>query len=259
MSLKNLNSQYDPETTDVFEGLISVRAVLNGIEDGICNRKIRRVLFSENRIRGNGKLLGFLKARSFVCGYSLDTVPDSVINEYANGSSHGGILMLTDKRKYPVFFENVSENGFYVLLDGIEDPYNLGYSIRSVYAAGADGIILPRHSPMVSAGIVCRSSAGASELMPIVTSEPLAVIAGLHEKGYRLVLSDMDAPAPAHLSDLKKPLILAVGGEKRGFGKRIKELADLTVRIDYGRKASIALSAASASAILAFEVTKQNL
>ena len=69
----------------------------------------------------------------------------------------------------------------------------------------------------------------------------------------------MDAPAPAHLSDLKKPLILAVGGEKRGFSKALTELSDLTVRLDYGRDFPMALSAASAAAILAFEVTKQNI
>lgn len=258
MSQKTFTPEYDLRHTDVFEGMVSIRSVLDGVCSGISKRKIRQVLFAESHIKGNGKLLGFLKARSFVCGYTLETVPDEIIKKYTSGNSHGGIIMLADKREYPEHFENVPGKGFYVLLDGIEDPYNLGYSIRSLYAAGADGILLPKHSPMSSAGTVCRSSAGASELIPIVSCDTAEEALRLRSFGYRLVLSDMNAPAPAHLSDLTKPLILAVGGEKRGFGKRLTALADLTVRLDYARDFPMALSAASASAILSFEVAKQN-
>ncbi len=242
---------------DIFEGMVSVRAVFDGIERSVTDRKLKRLLFSESRVKGNGKLLGFLKARSFVYGYSLDVVPDSEIDALALGSSHGGVLLTSEKR---IFQSSISpvENGFYVLLEGIEDPYNLGYAIRSAYAAGADGIILPSRNAMQSAGIVCRSSAGASEQIPIYCGDLPELVSSLRSKGYRLVCADMDAPAPAHLSDLKKPLVLAVGGEKRGFDKKLFELSDLTVRLDYGRDFPMALSAASAAAILSFEVTKQN-
>lgn len=250
-------SQIVIQDRDVFEGMVSVRSVFEAKENGISDRKIERVLFSAERVKGNGKLLGFLKARSFSYGYSLDVVPESELNAFTSGSSHGGVVMICQKREYP---ENATakENGFTVLLEGIEDPYNLGYAIRSVYAAGADAVLLPKRSPIVSAGIVCRSSAGASELIEIVCGDIESNIRYLKEKGYRFVLADMDAPAPAHLSDLSKPLILGVGGEKRGFSKSVTSLADLTVRLDYGRDFPMALSAASASAILAFEVTKQN-
>ncbi len=243
---------------DVFEGMVSIRSVFEGIDSGASDRKILTVLFDESNVKGNGKLLGFLKARSFVYGYELKNVPCEVIDSYTSGTSHGGVIMLTEKRKFPNKLENPRNNGFYVILDGIEDPYNLGYAMRSVYAAGADGVILPRRNAMVSAGIVCRSSAGASELMQIVCGDEVDTVKALKQEGYRLVCADMDAPAPAHLSDLKKPIILAVGGEKRGFSKALTELADLTVRLDYGRDFPMALSAASAAAILAFEVTKQN-
>lgn len=250
-------SQIVIQDRDVFEGMISVRAVFEAKENGISNRKIERVLFSAERVKGNGKLLGFLKARSFVYGYSLEVVPEEKLNEFTSGTSHGGVVMICEKRPYRETAPIV-KNGFAVLLEGIEDPYNLGYAIRSVYAAGADMILLPKRSPIVSAGIVCRSSAGASELTEIVCGDVESNVHLLKENGYRFVLADMEAPAPAHLSDLSKPLILGVGGEKRGFSKGVTALADLTVRLDYGRDFPMALSAASASAILAFEVTKQN-
>jgi 23S rRNA (guanosine2251-2'-O)-methyltransferase len=258
MQQKNAKNTAACENIDVFEGMVSIRSVFAGIDNGVCNRKIISVLFDESNVKGNGKLLGFLKARSFVYGYELKTVPPSEIEGYATGTSHGGVIMLTQKRVYPETVDQVKENGFFVLLEGIEDPYNLGYAIRSVYAAGADGVILPKRNAMLSAGTVCRSSAGASELINVICGDEVETVKSLKSCGYRLVLADMDAPAPAHLSNLKKPLILAVGGEKRGFSKALTALTDLTVKLEYGRDFPMALSAASASAILAFEVTKQN-
>ena len=247
------------EDIDVFEGMVSIRSVFEGKDAGANDRKILKVLFSEDSLKGNGKLLGFLKARSFVYGYELLTVPKHEIEYYTTGKTHGGVIMLCEKRKYSSRVEAPKKDGFYVLLDGIEDPYNLGYAIRSVYASGADGVILPKHSPIISAGTVCRASAGASELIEIVCGDEETIVGELKTASYRLVCADMLAPAPAHKSDLKKPIILAVGGERRGFSKALTDIADITVRLDYGRDFKMALSAASAAAILAFEVTKQNL
>jgi len=258
MQYKDATSPIFSDDIDVFEGMISIRSVFQGIDEGVNNRKIIKVLFANSHIRGNGKLLGFLKARSFVYGYSLEAVDDSELERYASGNSHGGVIMLCEKRIYGESFASTPLEGFYILMEGIEDPYNLGYAIRSAYAAGADGIILPKRSPLISAGIVARSSAGASEMTEIICCSDYSCIKNLKNIGYRLVCADMDASQPAHLSNLRKPLVLAVGGEKRGFSKNLTELADTTVRLDYGRKFDMALSAASAAAILSFEVTKQN-
>ena len=254
-STKNVTKENE---LDVFEGMVSIRAVFEGKENGSCDRRLVSVLFAEDNVKGNGKLLGFLKARSFAYGYELKTVPREELEKYTSGTTHGGVILLSEKRAYKSIPEVIKDNGFYVYLEGIEDPFNLGYAIRSVYAAGADGVILPKHNAMTSAGTVCRSSAGASELIDVYIGDELNAVKTLKSKGYRLVCADMDAPAPAHLSDLKKPIILAVGGEKRGFSKALTEMSDLTVKLEYGRDFKMALSAASASAVLAFEVTQQN-
>ncbi len=257
MQVNNDKKQVDfSHDMDIFEGMVSVRAVFDGIDSGVSDRQLSRLLFAESHVKGNGKLLGFLKARSFVYGYSLEVVPDPEIDELALGTSHGGVLLISGKRSFSEGLKP-KKRGFYILLEGVEDPYNLGYAIRSAYAAGADGIILPERNVMSSAGIVCRSSAGASEMLPIFCGDVLQTVCELRSHGYRLVCADMGAPAPAHLSDLSKPIILAVGGEKRGFDKKLLAMSDLTVRLDYGRAFPMALSAASACAILAFEVTKQ--
>lgn len=72
------------------------------------------------------------------------------------------------------------------MLEGIEDPYNFDYALRSLYAAGADGIILSERNWMTAAGIVCRASAGASELIPLYLcgNDPAGV---MKAAGYRVV------------------------------------------------------------------------
>ena len=243
---------------DVFEGIVSVRSVFSGIDKGVCDRKILEILFCEENIKGNGRLLGFLKARSFVYGYQLRTVPKAVIESYADGSSHGGLIMLCGKRIFKNRLANPKDNGFYIYLEGIEDPFNLGFAIRSAYAAVADAVLLSPHNPLSSAGIVCRSSAGASELSEIVICSDSEALKELKRLSYKFVCSDKDAPVSAFDADLSKPICLAIGGEKRGLSSLCTVLADFSVSLPYGSDFPMALSAASSAAVLSFEVLRQN-
>lgn len=244
--------------SNLFEGMVSVRAVFESIDSGKSNRKIEKILFAEENIKKNGKLLGFLKARSYQYGYELDTVPMSEIDALSTGSSHGGVIMLTTERAYAALPENPPKKGFYAVLDGIEDPYNFGYAVRSLYAAGVTGILLPKRNWTSAAGVVCRASAGASELIDIYSGELTEMIAHLRAHGYRFAVAEADADKTVYDAELTYPLILAVGGEKRGFSKSISELADVTVSLPYGRDFPMALSAASAATVLAFEAARQN-
>ena len=78
------------------------------------------------------------------------------------------------------------------------------------------------------------------------------------EKGYKIICADIKNSISVYDADLKKPILLIVGGEKRGISSAILSQADQIVRIDYGRKFDSALSAASASTILAFEIFRNN-
>ena len=149
----------------------------------------------------------------------------------------------------------IKENGFYVVLEGIEDPYNFGYALRSLYAAGVDGVILTPRNWMSAAGVVCRSSAGASEMLPMVLAD--AGLEFFREKGYKIVCADIENSVSVYEADLSRPLLLVVGGEKRGISRSVLDIADTVVRLDYGRDFPAALSAASAASIIAFEVYRQ--
>ena len=238
----------------IFEGMTSISAVINS-DNG---RKIKRVLYDKERAEKLGKALLFLRHRSEEQGFEMTETDAETLDKMTVGSSHGGIIAeCTDRQISVISNENIAENGFYVYIEGIEDPYNFGYALRSLYAAGADGVILPERNWMSAAGVVCRSSAGASEYLSLYTaSEGLC---GLFKtKGYRGFWADTKNAVSVYDTDCRKPLLLVVGGEKRGITKKMLESADKTVMIDYGRDFGASLSAASAAAVLGFEIMRQN-
>ena len=251
---------------EIFSGLISVRAVLAGADSGVSGRRIERIVFADEWLSFHGregeekrKLLGYLKAMSAKLGFSLDHAPKQMIEEMTGDASCGGIAAFCEKRTLGSLASDRDKltGGFYLLLQGVEDPYNLGHAIRSAYAAGADGILLPEKNCMTSAGIVCRASAGASERIPLFTFRE-GDCAVFKAAGYRIVCADGGKDAQnAVLSDLSLPLLLVIGGEKRGISRDVMAAADLTVKIVYGRDFPLALSADSASAVLCFEVLRQ--
>ena len=243
----------------VFEGMTSIRAVLDNLKEERENaRKIKKILIDNEKIKSKSKEIGYLKKMSELFDFQIDFVSNDEISSYTVGASHGGIIAFCDERSYDkISDKNIIDNGFYVMIEGIEDPYNFGYALRSIYASGADGIILSERNWLSAAGVVCRSSAGASERLNVYIANEDFVEA-FKSKGYKVVCADIKNSISVYDADLKKPILLIVGGEKRGISSSILNKADQIVRIDYGRRFDAALSAASASTILAFEIFKNN-
>ena len=150
----------------VFEGMTSIRAIIKSIDGGISDRKIEKILFDKGKMQKISKEVGYFKAVSSKYGFELVETNSDDLEKITFGTSHGGIVAVTSDRTIPKITEETSlpEKGFFAMIQGIEDPYNFGYALRSLYAVGADGIILPPRNWMSAAGVVCRSSAGASEL-----------------------------------------------------------------------------------------------
>ncbi len=247
------------QSSTVFEGMTSIRAVLDNLKENKINaRKIEKILIDSERLISKAKEIGYLKKMAELFDFEIEISNKEIIDTYAVGTSHGGIIAFCKEKTYEsLSCEKIVKNGFYVMIEGIEDPYNFGYALRSIYASGADGIILSERNWLSAAGVVCRSSAGASEKLRvyIANDDFIDIFKGL---GYKIVCADIKNSISVYDADLKKPILLIVGGEKRGISSTVLKKADQIVKIDYGRNFDAALSAASASTILAFEVYKNN-
>ncbi|MBO4422140.1 MAG: RNA methyltransferase, partial [Clostridia bacterium] len=238
-----------------FEGMTSISAVINSKHS---DRKIKRVLYDGAKAGKLSRALAYLRHRADEQGFEIKETTAEELDKMTVGSSHGGIVAECTGRTLPVISAaDITENGFYVYIEGVEDPYNFGYAVRSLYAAGADGVIVPERSWMSAAGVVCRSSAGASELCAVYTG-CAEMIAAFKEKGYRVLCADTENAVSVYDTDCAKPVLLIVGGEKRGITRELLDKADAVVKIDYGRDFGAALSAASAAAVLGFEIMRQN-
>lgn len=245
----------------VFEGMTSIRAIIKGIDQGENSRRIRTILYDKGKIHKNAKTVAYLKAVSEKYDFTVEETTAEVIEDIAVGTSHGGIIAIATDRELPLLSSDtaLSEKGFYAIIEGIEDPYNFGYALRSLYACGCDGIILPERNWMSAAGVVCRSSAGASEMFSIYKiSNAEAAVDEFKQRGYTVVCADEDTDTVLGKCELKKPILLIVGGEKRGISEKIISRADLKVKIDYAREFKASLSAASAATMFAYEIMRQN-
>lgn len=244
----------------VFEGMTSIRAIIKAGDSGYNNRKIQKILFDKERLSKIHKEIGYLRAISEEKGFEIIASEKDELDAITLGTSHGGIIAITGDRELPFLDEKteIEPNGFYAMIQGIEDPYNFGYSLRSLYATGCSGIILPERNWMSAAGVVARSSAGASELFKIYKADPMDAAKIFKSNGYKIVCADERTDNVLGSCELKTPLLLIVGGEKRGISRALIDNADILVKINYAREFNASLSAASATTMFAYEIMRQN-
>ena len=248
------------EKSNIFEGMTSIRAIIRSIDAGRTNRTIEKILFDKDKLNKISKEIGYLRAVSTKYGYELIESSSDELNELALGNTHGGIIALCSDREIPrLSKDEILKSGFYVMIQGIEDPYNFGYSLRSLYACGCDGIILGERNWMSAAGIVSRSSAGASEEFLMYKSDEEECIDLFKSLGYTVVCADERTDNLLGAVELPYPILLIVGGERRGISRTVLDKCDLLVKIPYAREFKASLSAASATTMFAYEIMRQHL
>lgn len=243
--------------SDLLEGMTSISAVLNSGEEN--DRRIEEILIDSAKRKSKHAEIGFLTAKSHELGFPIRFVDSAEIDAITVGSTHGGIVARTTPRTLPPLTKQaIKKSGFYVYAEGIEDPYNFGYTLRSLWAAGVDGVVLPARNWMSAAGVVARASAGASERIPIYTADAEDAIECFKQAGYTVLCAGIRDSVSLFDESFSYPLLLVIGGEKRGISRAVLDRADQIVRIDYGRDFQGSLSAASAATVMAFELFRQN-
>ena len=150
------------------------------------------------------------------------------------------------------------EAPFLFLLDGIEDPHNLGAIIRTANLAGAHGVIIPKNRAVGLTAAAAKASAGALHYTPVAKVTNLSkTIEELKKEGLWFVCADMSGELMYHL-DLKGPIGLVIGSEGEGVSRLVREKCDFTAGIPM--KGDIdSLNASVAAGVLAYEIVRQRL
>ncbi|MDD4772973.1 MAG: RNA methyltransferase [Eubacteriales bacterium] len=245
-------------SSNILEGFISIRSLIEAREAKINDRPIYKIIYDITKNVSKRQELDYLKSKAAPHNFTIEAAEHDVIKNQTTGNTHGGIIALCGERGFAPIAGNILPRSFYIMLEGIEDPYNFGYALRSVYAAGAAGVILSPRNWMGAAGVVCRASAGASELIPMYIYDDAETINLFREAGYKIICAEKRNAVSVYESDLRFPVFLIIGGEKRGISRSLRDTADTFVKLDYARPFKSALSAASAASIMAYEVFRQN-
>ena len=197
-----------------------------------------------------------------------DTIVNFVSRERLNQMSeeghHQGVIAHAAAYEYAEVedilkaAEEKGEPPFIFLLDGIEDPHNLGAIIRTANLAGAHGVIIPKRRASSLTAVVAKTSAGALNYTPVAKVTNLAAtIEELKEKGLWFVCADMNGELMYRLN-LKGPVGLVIGGEGDGVGRLVREKCDMVASIPM--KGNIdSLNASVAAGVLAYEIVRQRL
>ncbi len=194
----------------------------------------------------------------------INFVAKERLDQLSQTRHHQGVLAQASAYAYASvedILEKAREKGeppFIFLLDGIEDPHNLGAIIRTANLAGAHGVIIPKHRAAGLTATVARTSAGALNYTPVAKVTNLAsAIEQLKKEGLWFVCADM-AGTPMYSLNLTGPIGLVIGNEGEGVGKLIKSTCDMTASIPM--KGDIdSLNASVAAGVLAYEIVRQRL
>ncbi len=225
-----------------------------------AGRPIDKVLIQE----GAGGAADRVKKLALENGITVELVPKRDIDKLAAGENHQGIVAFASTHEYASvedIFRRAGESGeppFIVVLDGIEDPHNLGAILRSAECSGAHGVIIPKRNACGLTETVSKSSAGAVEYVPCAKVTNIArTLDELKARGVWIYACDMDGTA-YYEQDMKGPCAIVIGAEGHGISRLVKEKCDFTVSMPLMGKIQ-SLNASNAACVLMYDIRRQRL
>ena len=194
-------------------------------------------------------------------GVMIDRVSrETLLRLVGGGASHQGVAAVTASADYvsaDEIFDGIVGEALLVVLDGIEDPRNLGAILRTVECSGADGVFIPERRAVGLTDAVAKSSAGATEYVKVAKVTNLnRLIDELKERKIWVVGTSGDAEISYDEWDWKQPSALVLGAEGSGLHRLVAENCDVLVKIPmYGRIESVNVSVAAG--VVLFEAKRQ--
>lgn len=237
----------------IVEGAIAVKTAIKS--------KYRRVEKIYIDIDKHNSDVAYIVQEAYTDRIPVERCSQEAIRQLASGKTHGGILAIVEPRRFQAVTSLLTQElPFLALIEGVEDSYNLGYIFRSLYAFGCAGVILPKREWNFEDNIMLKSSAGASEYLPIHLSEDLAETCEiLHQNSFRIVSAYRGAKSKnIYRADFgKQPLLVCIGGPLRGLSKEVLDNSDEFVYIPYANDFKNSLNASSAAVVVASEVFRR--
>jgi 23S rRNA (guanosine2251-2'-O)-methyltransferase len=183
------------------------------------------------------------------------------LDRMAGNAAHQGVVAVTSAKQYndleDVINSKRGEHSLIVVLDGVEDPHNLGAILRTADAAGANGIVIPERRAAAVTGTVTKASAGASEHLPIAKVTNIArTVEEMKDHNIWTVGLDERATQTYDAIDYKMDCAIVLGGEGKGLHDLVKRKCDFLVSIPMLGKVP-SLNVSVAAAVVLYEIVRQ--
>ena len=247
---KNFEEAYQ----DQIEGRNSVLELLETGKD------VNKIFIVKGEKHGSiNKIISIAKERKIV----IVEVDRAKLNQMSMSDNHQGVIASVPPFEYCEVYDIIEEakqkqeKPFILILDGIEDPHNLGSIIRTAETAGVHGIIIPKRKSVAVNSTVYKVSAGAVEHMKIARVNNLnETIKYLKENNIWICGTDMDAKNYYYNEKFDGPIAIVIGSEGFGMSRLVKENCDFLVKIPMKGKIT-SLNASVSAGIVMYEVVKQ--
>lgn len=241
---------------DQVEGRNSVLELLESGKD------INKIFIEKGNKHGSiNKIIAKAKERKIV----ITELEKTKFNKMVQTNNPQGIIAIVPPFDYCTVYDIINlakqkdENPFILILDGIEDPHNLGSIIRTAETAGVHGVIIPKRRAASVNSTVNKVSAGAVEHMKIARVNNInEIINTLKKEGIWICGTDMDTNKYYYNQDLTGPLAIVIGSEGYGMSRLVKENCDFLVKIPMQGQIT-SLNASVSAGIVIYEAVKQRI
>ena len=257
---ENFNKKYDKKEEKIYDDQIEGR---NSVIELLESKKdINKIFVTKGERHGSiNKILAMAKERNVI----IVEKDKKQMAQMAQTPNHQGVIAIVPPFEY-CEIEDILENAkiknedpFILILDGIEDPHNLGSIIRTAETAGVHGIIIPKRRAASVNSTVSKVSAGAVEHIKIARVTNISdSIQKLKDNGLWICGTDIDAKNYYYDQDLKGPLGIVIGNEGKGMSEKVKKNCDFLVKIPMKGKVT-SLNASVSAGIVVYEAVKQRM
>lgn len=240
------------------EGLIAGKhPVLEALRSG---RELNKIWIAEGAQKNNtSSIINEAKKQGII----IQTVDKRKLDQLAPGLNHQGVVAQAAAVGYAELDELLEiparkgEVPFFLILDEIEDPHNLGSILRTAECTGVHGVIIPKRRSVGLTATVLKTSAGAAEYVPVARVTNLAQsIERMQQQGIWIAGADVSASADVYKQAFDMPLAIVIGNEAKGIGRLIKEKCDFLVKLPMAGQLN-SLNASVAAGVLMYEVLRQ--